>query len=174
MKIRNGYVSNSSSSSFICEISGRVEAEYDLSIEDAGMYECTNGHTFDEDYVLEFDEKDIIIESLKEKIIRFEDYIRTSDDPDYYLERIKSVKEDIVKLESSEDNDIVDEYHDELSEIRYELPAKYCPICQMEHVTDKDLISYLLKEFNKDRETLQKDIKLKFSDYSEFKKNNQK
>lgn len=49
MKIRHGFVSNSSSSSFVCEVTGRVEAGYDMPMEDAEMVECTNGHIFSED-----------------------------------------------------------------------------------------------------------------------------
>jgi hypothetical protein len=52
MKIRNGFVSNSSSSSFVCCISGEVESGYDLGIRDAGYYECKNGHVFCESFVL--------------------------------------------------------------------------------------------------------------------------
>lgn len=46
MKIRSGFVSNSSSSSFVCCICGESEGGYDMSLEDAGMVECEAGHTF--------------------------------------------------------------------------------------------------------------------------------
>jgi hypothetical protein len=46
MKIRRGFVSNSSSSSFICDISGQAESGMDCSLEDFEMAECTEGHTF--------------------------------------------------------------------------------------------------------------------------------
>jgi hypothetical protein len=51
MKIRLGFVSNSSSSSFICDVSGHVEAGMDLSMSDAEMVECVNNHTFMEEYI---------------------------------------------------------------------------------------------------------------------------
>ena len=44
MKIRSGFVSNSSSSSFVCCICGRSEVVYDGSLRDAGMAQCINGH----------------------------------------------------------------------------------------------------------------------------------
>lgn len=53
MKIRNGFVSNSSSSSFVCMVSGEVEGGWDMSLEDAGMYQCVNGHTFCERFILD-------------------------------------------------------------------------------------------------------------------------
>jgi hypothetical protein len=45
MKIRMGFVSNSSSSSFICEICGRDEGGFDMSLYDAEMVCCEHGHT---------------------------------------------------------------------------------------------------------------------------------
>ena len=45
MKIRKGFVSNSSSSSFICDVCGNAESGMDFSVSDANMFECENGHT---------------------------------------------------------------------------------------------------------------------------------
>ena len=50
MKVRKGFVSNSSSSSFICEISGEVESGYDASPSDCGMIRCVNDHLMMEEY----------------------------------------------------------------------------------------------------------------------------
>ena len=40
MKIRNGFVSNSSSSSFVCSICGKVESGYNLCLSDMDWVEC--------------------------------------------------------------------------------------------------------------------------------------
>lgn len=53
MKIRKGFVSNSSSTSFVCEICGESESGWDLCLSDSGMVECINGHTFCEGELLE-------------------------------------------------------------------------------------------------------------------------
>lgn len=45
-KIRQGFVSNSSSSSFICDVCGRSESGWDISPGEAEMYNCENDHTF--------------------------------------------------------------------------------------------------------------------------------
>ncbi len=45
MKIRSGFVSNSSSSSFVCEVCGGIESGFDSSYEELGMCECENEHT---------------------------------------------------------------------------------------------------------------------------------
>ncbi len=46
MKVRHGFVSNSSSSSFVCDLSGEVFGGYDSSLSDFDLACCTKGHTF--------------------------------------------------------------------------------------------------------------------------------
>lgn len=45
MKKRNGFVSNSSSSSFICDFCGELAIGWDLCLYDAEMFQCENRHT---------------------------------------------------------------------------------------------------------------------------------
>jgi len=45
MKVRTNFVSNSSSSSFICAICGNKESGWDMSLSNAEMFECTHNHT---------------------------------------------------------------------------------------------------------------------------------
>jgi hypothetical protein len=58
MKIRNGFVSNSSSSSFICEICGHTEIGYDDSASDLGFAVCVNEHIFCEEHLLKDEKED--------------------------------------------------------------------------------------------------------------------
>lgn len=47
MKFRQGFVSNSSTTSFTCQVCGQTEGYSDCcSLEDAGASECANGHVF--------------------------------------------------------------------------------------------------------------------------------
>ena len=46
MKIRNGFVSNSSSSSFTCDVCGNTESGMDASLRDFEMSQCERGHVF--------------------------------------------------------------------------------------------------------------------------------
>lgn len=43
MKFRKDFVTNSSSSSFVCEICGRAESGFDIGLSEAGMMECVIG-----------------------------------------------------------------------------------------------------------------------------------
>lgn len=52
MKMRTGFVSNSSSSSFICDVTGEDVSGRDMCLSDAGMCECENGHTFLDEYLV--------------------------------------------------------------------------------------------------------------------------
>ena len=63
MKVRKGFVSNSSTSSFICEICDKIEADRDCGPADFDMLMCENGHTFHTD-CLEKDEMNKIEEAM--------------------------------------------------------------------------------------------------------------
>jgi len=67
MKVRRGFVSNSSSSSFICEICGGTEGGYDVGLDDVYMYECAEGHVFHEHCLSKEDQ-----ETIKETEDRYE------------------------------------------------------------------------------------------------------
>lgn len=57
MKLRSYFVSNSSSSSFVCDFCGRDASGWDLCMDEAEMFECVNGHTVCKDHaVVELDE----------------------------------------------------------------------------------------------------------------------
>lgn len=55
MKTRNGFVSNSSSSSFTCHVCGNTESGFDAGLLEVGMYECLDGHTFCDDHKIDCD-----------------------------------------------------------------------------------------------------------------------
>ncbi len=46
MKVRKGFISNSSSTSFICDVCAETVGGWDMGLEEADMFECENGHTF--------------------------------------------------------------------------------------------------------------------------------
>lgn len=66
MKIRLNFVSNSSSSSYTCMISGLTQSGYDMCLSDAGMLSCINGHIFQTKYVCKGYDKWVEEEEEKE------------------------------------------------------------------------------------------------------------
>jgi len=61
MIVRTGFVSNSSSSSFICSICGGEEAGFEVGPSDFDMVRCENEHLFHE-FCLSSDSKNLINE----------------------------------------------------------------------------------------------------------------
>lgn len=53
MKIRKGFVSNSSGSSFICAICNHSEYVHDMALTEAGFAQCENEHVFCEEHLLD-------------------------------------------------------------------------------------------------------------------------
>jgi len=66
MKIRTGFVSNSSSSSFTCSVCGETYSGMDTSPSDFEMFECKNGHYICDEHKIELTDKQ------KEKILKQE------------------------------------------------------------------------------------------------------
>lgn len=120
MKFRLDFVTNSSSSCYICEICGAAEESYD-GPNDAGMYECENGHMFCQNEALNVSKPQLLAELLASGV----DFDKEESD----LERL------------------LQEIVEEKAEYGY-TPAVYCPICQFKHWTDYDMSAYLGKKYN--------------------------
>jgi hypothetical protein len=136
MKVRQGFVSNSSSSSFVCDISGEEVSGMDMGLREAGMYECENGHTFLEEYLI----GDPWNETTKEEFLKIEKD-RNENPGQYIKNRLQEVEEMTEEEWQKNADDIFYDF-----EWSYELPAKYCPICQMEEFVSSDLKKYLIRE----------------------------
>lgn len=143
MKIRTDFVTNSSSSSFVCEICGRSETGWDMSLSECEMVECVNDHIFCEDEIFSVPK-----EKLIEIILAFEkehagwlDELHTSED-----------------LEKMEDDDLLYVYFD-VDDARYEMPEECCPICQFIEYSEYDLSAYLLKEYKIPRDEVFAEVK---------------
>jgi len=175
MKVRNGFVSNSSSSSFICDISGETYSGYDASLSDFGLCQCDNGHTFGENYLVkDMYSKDIIVNEAKRRFINsykwrnYSDYVSKCSDLSIEQEKILKTKAEAL-FEKISENDLETYTSEAEQEIRYSVPEECCPVCKMTHFKEKDLFYYLLKRDNISIESLKEEIRNKFSNYSEFK-----
>lgn len=156
MKKRLGFVSNSSSSSFVCCISGTEASGWDLGLTDAEMYECVNGHIFLEKYL-----KGSLNNVTKEDFLA--DYIKQLAkwkhlDEDRKIERIRRLEEELEELD---DNKWKEERYEMLQEYeyRYQLPSRYCPVCNYNELVADDAYQYLIKKYNLTKEEVLKMMK---------------
>lgn len=156
---RIGWVSNSSSSSFICDVCGCAESGYNASASDFDMTyfeEC--GHTVcDSEYT-----KDVTKLTLEQRKI-FVNGFMEEEKREEFMEELYPGKS-YWRLEDSEmriiDNKfkvyietISDEYYtDEVVEEAldncnsYELPSVFCPVCNLDAISDSTLLEYIVKD----------------------------
>lgn len=146
MKVRHGFVSNSSTSSFLCNVCGTIAAERDLCITDAGMIQCQKDHTFCTSHMEGGDPIDIP-RSLEEK------------------------KQILLNAQvmSKDEDDIEGLYEDWQADARYEMPSELCPFCNLQRVTDELLLLYLFKTTDMSRTDIVKQIREKYGTYDDFK-----
>jgi len=136
MKIRRGFVSNSSSSSFICVICGAAEGGYDVSLEDCGMVECFNEHIMCEDHVRPID--DIEIEGVKGFLISYLSKWEDQEEARAFMEKV-SLAETMDQITKA-----IEEDEGEFCE-QFILPQA-CPICRNEELSEEDMIKILVKD----------------------------
>jgi len=151
MKKRMGFVSNSSSSSFLCVCCGEIESGYDLSMGDAGFCECSTGHVFCEGHKLKKEEKE------KEEETEAKTPCGEGDDD--------CDCECGCDCHGNDEDEDEDEDEDD-----YYTNVKECPICQLKTLTEKDGFSYLKKLHNVTDALLLEKITASFSSYEDFKK----
>ena len=154
MKIRTNFVSNSSTSSFVCLICGNQEAGSDCaSAHDYGFTHCENGHCMCEDHVNEKDkDNEPTIAEMKEKLIELE-YSKKED-----LEEM-----DNYDIEASYEDMMLENDDDELTEDK-------CPICQFKNLVLQHAAVYLMDKYNISEKNLLAELKGKYKTYDEFEK----
>lgn len=149
MKFRRDFVTNSSSSSYICEICGRNESGYDLGLSDAEMMECINGHTFCVDESLEIPNKEELIKMILEN-----EWNKQAWDKEKGCSREFSEDElNAMTEETLWENFCCDDGG------YYAVPECVCPICQFIEYSELDLSRYLLKEYGVSRDEVFAEVK---------------
>jgi len=159
MKIRNGFVSNSSSSSFVCDVCHGVESGWDMGLSDAEVTECEVGHVFCDSHMKELKKK-VTLKDKQAKVLK-------------WLEEIGEDDEDILEGCKSGDEGSIDDTYDEMLQEkgdRYNCPKDQCPCCQLITPTDDDLIRYLLYCDEQTKEEVCVEMKNRFGTLDEMDK----
>ena len=172
MKIRTGFVSNSSSSSFVCDVSGEIASGWDMSLSDAEMYSCERGHIFCQNYAMcEINE---LSDETKIRLVA-ENNVSFSYDQERPRELRKKEYEENIKnfIDENDFYELIKRFDDDedySEEMQYssEMPAEMCPICSFDVIRANDAVRYLYKKFNTSEEDVKAEIKEKFSSYDEL------
>lgn len=138
-KYRAGFVSNLSSSSFVCDLCGYETSGWDMCLSEAEMVECENGHTLCEEHLINSSPEQT--KEVLKRLCESEDI--SQEDLDTF---IKENDIDINNLTFSDFNFISRELG--FGDFRYAIPECLCPLCNFEEISDSDTMLYLKKEYN--------------------------
>lgn len=142
MKIRTGFVSNSSSSSFTCEICGATESAWDGSPADCGFIDCEHGHIFCDEEKLDISEED-----LNKDLIRLLTEC-SEKDVAYYAKKEKLASWEQRSLDRAKEilKEIDEGITPDVNLCDYDCSATQivCPICNFIEPSFYDLASYFL------------------------------
>lgn len=175
MKIRNGFVSNSSTTTFMCDICGRTEAYHDsASYRDFGFLTCSShDHSFCEDEALPGWEKKPRREDFPDTEDGQIEFEETEGQWDYGGGRISSKYCPICQMQEFVSNDVIcylakkigktteQVEHDVLQEIKKFNKRRKVP-------KNDEILQYLCKELDTELTLVYIEIKEKFSSYDEL------
>jgi hypothetical protein len=160
MKIRNGFVSNSSSCSFTCDACGFTEAGHDYSSpEEYGLIDLVCEHRICEKHLLTISD-----EEYKKKVIEI-----LIDDIEYNhkhnLDHNHKRNENLEKLKNNISRIEIEKILEKLYYKKY--IKEQCPVCSLAMINDEITLSYLLKSI--DKKSIHDEIRNKFASFNELR-----
>ena len=161
MKIRNGFVSNSSSSSFTCDVCGETMSGWDQGLSEFDMFECVNGHTCCNSHRLSGDIKEY---SDSEKIEILKKWFKEEDVADQNPENLVEDLEDYWE----EYKEFLEDNAEDIGS--YDVEEKYCPCCNFTELANSDAFAFYVITTGKTFQDVCKEIKENCKSYAEFQK----
>lgn len=131
MKYRRDFVTNSSSSSYVCEVCSRVEESWE-GPHDVDMIQCVNGHTFCADHLT-----DAPLERIHKELL---DFAKT-----------KNVEE-VFDYAHLDDPFYIDSENEGV-------PECMCPICSFCEYSEYDMMEFLMRVYDIDPDIVFAEIK---------------
>lgn len=167
MKLRYGFVSNSSSCSFVCCICGEIESGMDACLSDFEMSSCINGHEFHHECA-KIDDPESAYDTFEAKKKYVISCIENAKITSWYTKTDKETELEEVKVYTEENNEeeLNDSFNDYFAD--HGISKELCPICNMKCFTDSDLMEYLIVNSGKTRKQIEKEIKKEFANYDLF------
>ena len=165
MKIRKGFVTNSSSSSYVCEICHYADSTYDGGPEDVGMCECTNGHIICQEHAL-------TVTTTEKNLSYLATMLDSFKNNDRYAAEYIQVQE-LIGMSDEARNEWIDENDDKWTDLLENIDVYNsngriseveCPICMCDFISDREMLNYVTKNFNVTLDQLKaatREIKLK-------------
>lgn len=136
-KYRLGFVSNSSSSSFVCDVCGEEASGWDMDLSECEMFECENGHIICNEHMVEPTQ-----EWLKDYLYKIKEDYKVSDE--WFNDWVKNEEVDLNNISQENIKDF--DYHYGSGEaLVYGVPECLCPLCNFEELCMEDAMQYLLK-----------------------------
>ncbi len=171
MKIREGFISNSSTTSFTCDACGEVHAFHDsVSLEDMDIIEYACGHGVccekhnmnDKDVQKKWEEG--VRQAMKEK----QEKLRGTE-PNKY-QSAEDFQREISKIQEVLDIEDPEEFRDNLfgSWDGYN-PSSLCPVCSLSSMNNDYIFDYLVAKFQLNLKEVHEEIKSKFQNFTEYK-----
>jgi len=152
VKIRKGFVSNSSTTSFTCDACGEVISYHDsCSDDDVGIIRFSCGHSTCSCTEVDFSKK------KDQKLWRedAEKQLRESDYGPEELERILKIKDFF-------------EFVDECKNYEIYNPSSLCPVCSFKAFNDDFVYRYILLKHKLKLDDVRKEMKKTFKSFDEF------
>jgi len=159
MKYRFGFVSNSSSSSFVCEVCNEAIELYDADeLEEYGFHECDKGHVLCEGHW-----KGMPFKDWREELEWAANYLEETGGKQETIEAIKNVSEwrDYYRNWWSRINEMYGQYSKAHGKSE-------CPICRLDVITDSALVRFMCKAQGEDVNTVKNAVRSMFENNEEL------
>lgn len=152
MKVRKGFVSNSSSSSFICDVCGEIFSGYDNSLSDFDLVMCEEDHVFCYHHILKPEGQHLVpILTGMLNYLTEQEY----EDIRYITKAIKA-GESITEYKEQ----IIFDYQEYSNE---KILSAQCPVCTLQVVQPHILLEYIEYKYGIKRKDYADEIRNNFT-----------